>query len=134
MPMLDVSIALTNPYTMDKFNVMRRAVATNNYGEPTITPTTTNNVNGVVHPGRPNDLKRLPEAQIMSKTIVVITRFALRGATKDGTPQEWEPDVVVWNGDNYLVITTDDYSQFARGFVYAICSSMDTMDAPAETN
>lgn len=133
MPMLDVSAALTNPYTLDKFDVQRRALATNNYGEPTITPTTINNVRGVVYPASPNDLRRLPEAQIMAQTIVVITRFALRGASKDGQAQEWEPDVVVWGGDNFLVIATNDYSQYARGFIYAICSSMDTTDAPGET-
>lgn len=133
MSMVDVSAALTNPYTLDKFNVQRRAVSNNNYGEPTITPTVINNVRGVVYPASPNDLKRLPEAQIMAQTIVVITRFALRGASKDSQAQEWEPDVVVWGGDNFLVIATNDYSQAGRGFIYAICSSMDTMDAPGVT-
>jgi hypothetical protein len=135
MPQVDIRVALTNPYTADRFDVIRRADTTNNYGEQILNPTVFSNRYGIVHPASGyNDLQRMTDAQLQGKAIVVITRFALRGASQEaGEGASFQPDIVVWNNDNYLVQIVDDYSQFASGFMYCICTLLDINQVPAIT-
>jgi hypothetical protein len=133
MPQLDVSLALTNPYTLDTFSVLRRADTSNSFGEATLSTTTFNNVRGVVYPEGDNRLQRLRDIQLQAKAICVITRFALRGSSKDGTGQNFQPDIVVWNGNNFIVELVDDYSQYAAGFIMATCVMTDLNPQPALT-
>lgn len=132
MPMLDVSVALTNFYTVDTFSVIRRTEVVNGFGVSTVTPATTSGLYGVLYPSNEDDLKRFPDLQIQSKAITVITRFALRGeAETEGT--EFQPDIVAWGGDNFVVRAMDDWSQYAAGFILAICTSINLVDQPPTT-
>lgn len=133
MAMLDVSAALANPYTLDSFSVLRRQQTVNNYGEMKIDVVTTPNVRGVVYPESLNDMYRRGEAQTQTKTIVVITRFSLRGESETVDRVEYQPDIIQWNGDNFLVIRVEDYSRFARGFIKVHATSTDIVDRPTAT-
>lgn len=131
--MLDVSVALTNPYTLDTFTIQRRVENVSSTGLGVLSPTVFQGIRGVVHPAGDNDLSRLPDEEQQSKSIVVITRFALRGSTQDGVPQNWKPDIVQWNNNNFLVRHVDDYSKYARGFIYTICVMQDMIAQPGVT-
>lgn len=65
----------------------------------------------------------------MTKSVVVITRFALRGVSKDSNDNKsYTPDIVKWNNDFFVVIHVEDWSNYARGFVKATCTSIDSVD------
>jgi hypothetical protein len=127
MPMLDFSRVLTNPTLIDSFSVIRRTEVVNDYGLSTVTPQTLSGLYGVVYPSNENDLKRFPDLEIQSKALTVITQFALRGESQcQGT--EFQPDLVVWGGDNFLVRELEDWSRYGPGFILAICTSIDNVD------
>jgi hypothetical protein len=130
-PMIDMRVALTNPYTLDKFNVVRRNQVINNDGEVQITPTTFNNVRGVVTPSvQQKDLQRMSDAQLMTKALTIVTMFGLRGASEDVTKNNFQPDIIVWNSDTFAVVFVDDYSNYARGFVRSVAVMMDISAVP----
>jgi len=134
VPMLDVSAALTNPYTLDTFDVNRVQEIMNNYGEMTTNVQTFPGESGVVYPEGPEDLARRPEAELNAKTIVIITRFALRGMSSDSNDgKRYQPDIVTWRNDNYIVVRVEDWSNFASGFVKCTCSSTDMVDQSTRT-
>ena len=58
MPMLDLSVAITNPYTLDSFDVHRKEQVVNEYGEACTAVVVVPGVRGVVFPEGPNDLAR----------------------------------------------------------------------------
>jgi len=133
MPMLNLSPVLTSPMLLDTFTVNRRQQSINNYGEASTTVTANTNIRGIVFPSDENDLKRLPDAQIQAKAITVITAFALRGESETGTggdETQFQPDIVVWNGDSFMVRVVEDYTNYAAGFVLAVCTSIDLVDEP----
>jgi len=129
-PMLDVSAALTNPYTLDSFIVYRRKQTVNGFGETCVAVEIEKGIRGVVTPASLQELTRRPEAQIARKSITVITRFALRGESQTVEETQFQPDIVVWNNDSYLVVHVEDYSDYARGFVKVTANSTDMVDLP----
>lgn len=129
-PSLDVSEVLTSPEFMDTVDVIRRSQVTNQFGEPVITSTKIT-ISAVVTNAGPNDLKRLPEAQLFDSVISVITQFRLRGVSKDKTGASFQPDLVVWDGATYIVSTLDNYSRFGAGFMESLCTETDYVEQAA---
>ncbi len=124
MAYLDVSEALTDPMLSDLFNVIRRP-ETIVKGRSTVNPVTIPNVSGVVAAAHGNDLDRLDDNQRMGRNLTIVTRFRLRGPTPG-----YQPDLIVWKGDQYLVKLVDPYPQYGAGFVQAIVGSVDSIDQP----
>lgn len=131
MPLLDMSDVLTDPMFVDTFSVNRRVQTVNDSGIASSTVQALPGINGVVYPSDENDLQRLPDLSIQTKAITVVTMFALRGES-EAAGSEYYPDIVVWNGDNFLVRHVNDYSNYAAGFILAVCTSIDLVDAPPE--
>lgn len=130
MPLIEMSEVLTDPMFLDSFSVNRRTQLVDETGIASTGSTVFPGVFGVVYPSDKNDLSRLPDFQLQSKAITVITKFALRGESKtsgDGATSFY-PDLVVWNGGSYIVAVLEDYSRFASGFLLAICTSIDLVD------
>lgn len=70
---------------------------------------------GSIQPAMAEDLKRLPEAERVSGTIVVRTPFSLT-AGQDSTTA----DVVWWQGTHYTVVSADPWA-FGQGWTQALC-------------
>ena len=69
------------------------------------------------------------------KTIVVITRFALRGESNDVTDDKgYQPDTVRWNGSYFLVTHVEDYGNFASGFVKCSCTETNMVGQAPRTS
>lgn len=124
MPLLDVSELTLDPDFATTFQVLRRAEANNQYGEPVLTPASMSAV-GVVCQASPSDLQRLPGYDFGRRTLSICTKFRLQLASPG-----FKADVVVWRGDNYLVIDVQPYTEFGAGFVEALATSMDRLDQP----
>lgn len=133
-PMLDVSAALCNPYTQDRFDVLRRTEVVNGYGESNVSIERFKEIRGVVHPDGPNALSRRPEAQTNAKTMVIFTRFAIRGESKSANQGKgFQPDLIKWRGNMFVVNHVEDWSKFARGFVKVTVTSSNIVDQAPET-
>ncbi len=130
MPDLDITDLLTDPDLTDTFTVIRRLQVVNGFGEVTVTPTTFTNLRGAVFPAGDNSLARQDAFQTQSKSITVATQFRLRGISQDKTGAQYQPDIVVWNGDNYEVRSLSDFSNYGAGFTQADCVSVDLLDLP----
>lgn len=131
MAQMDLSAALTNPYTNTPFIVKRRKQIVNNFGESTVEVEEIPNVRGVLYAAAQNGLTRRPEAQTNSKSIEILTRFALRGESKSTEDNsEYQPDLVLWHGNLFVVTNIEDWSNYARGFIKATLGSINIVDQP----
>jgi hypothetical protein len=119
MPQLDLSDAFLEPTFQDQFYVLRRSDTTDVHGKTQIS-TVTFSANGVVTINGDQDLDRGPDEQHAAKTITVITRFNIRGATKG-----YQPDIIRWHGDNFLVTAVEDYSTWGLGWYQISASEQD---------
>ena len=125
---IDVSDAFDTDIT-DQFTVMRRVQTIDSTtGRSGISVEGTfENVDGVVTISNPDDLERLDDSQRMGRNITIVTSFMLRGPAPG-----YQPDIVQWQGDNYLVKAVDPYPHAGDGFVQAIAGSVDSIDQPPE--
>jgi hypothetical protein len=115
-----------DPLLAEKFNIVRRAETVDAHGRTVVTPTTTANNIGVI--AMNDDIENIrnafPEMEYATRVIIVVTKKQLRAAVAG-----YQPDLVVWRGDNYLVRRVSPYPQFGDGFYEAICTSIDFVDA-----
>lgn len=133
MPALDFSDALLEPSFEDGFRVIRRPEVIDAEGYSTIPAPVKQKVSGIVNIAGANDLQRLPEEQHASKTISIVTQFRLRTAGRDPDGTGYQADIVQWGGDQFVVLALEDYSHFGRGYIRALCGSIDSIDiAPQE--
>ena len=127
MALLDVSSILLDPDFVDSFNVRRRNQTIDAHGRAAINETIFSKVFGVVTAISPSDLDRKDNYEAMSRSISIVCQFHLRGETTD-----YQPDIVVWKGSNYLVKHVDPYPQFGMGFFQVECTSIDKTDPAFE--
>lgn len=128
-PFIDPSIMLSDPQFTDRFAVVQRIQAVNDFGEVGTTNTTTHNVLGVVTPAKPGDLRRVPEMQRGTRTIVIFTKALLNDAAtaRDGTARQ--PDLLLWNGDTFMVIEVLPWNRYGPAWVRVVATSVDRIDA-----
>lgn len=110
----------------DPLFVIRRQTTTNKYGE-SVTMTTKISLVGAVYPTGPNSLVREEAYQTQAKTITVVTEFRLRPASQVSNTQ-FQPDLVMWGGDCYIVKSFKDYSKYGAGMIEAECALFNYVD------
>lgn len=125
MPQLDVSWVVTDPMLADSFSVTRRQETVGANGRPTITPTVFPNLVGVVTQSEPTTLQRDDDSQTVPRAISIVTKFAARGATTG-----YQPDLVTWDSQDYLVTDCIPYRRFGAGFYEILAASENAMDQP----
>lgn len=124
MALLDVSEILTDPDFVDTFTVVRRTEGVSEKGRAILTLEGFA-ASGVVTAAGPNDLRRLPDAQLQDRTLSIVSRFQFFGASVG-----YQPDLIQWRNDLYIVSVLDLYPQFGRGFTQVIAPSIDLQDYP----
>lgn len=125
MPLLDVSEVLSDPEFTETITVIRRAIVMVKGRATVPAPVTYNDVVAVVNSGVSNLDRASGDQQNMPNKISVHTQFFLQGPAPG-----FEPDYVVYRGDNYIVTSLDDYSKYGDGFVRADCASVASIDSP----
>lgn len=124
MPELDMSDALLEPVLQDDFAVIRRAETITDKGRSTTAPKTYQAF-GVITADSPNDLIRGQDEEHDTKSISIVTQFKLQQAAKG-----YQPDLILWAGNYYVVNHIDDYSRYGDGFIQATATSIDYVDEP----
>lgn len=123
MAWMDFSAVVLSPYLTDRFDVIRRTDTINTHGRSVPRTETLRGKVGVITAASPNDLARLPEAQVQGRSLSIVTKFPLFGM---GVANQ--PDLIVWNGDHFVVLNLEPYPQFGAGFYQSIVSSVDYQD------
>lgn len=134
MPMLDVSWVTRDPMLADSFDVFRRRdlVDTNGRTAPTVVETFPGVV-GVVTQQSPGDLMRREEGQIVPRRIFIAACFKFYGASREtgwALPEDFQPDLVEWNGTTYVVTEVMSYGRYGRGVWEVVAESMSAVDVP----
>lgn len=124
MALLDVTEILTDPDFADDFPVKRRAESVGQNGRSELQVRDMKGV-GVICAASPSDLERLPEDQRMRRTISIVTQFRLQGPSPG-----YQADLVGWQGDFFVIVDIQPYTNYGAGFVQALASSMSSQDAP----
>lgn len=122
MPSLDLSDALLEPTFQDFFTVKRRAETVSSQGFSVKIPTSFR-ANGVVTITSGNDLDRGPDEQHQGKSIHIVTRAQLTGVAPG-----FQPDIIFWHGDNFVVQKVEDYSGYGLGWLQIEATSIDFLD------
>jgi hypothetical protein len=130
-PTLDVNDAF-DPSFLDTITVYRITQTIDKNGRVVRFKRAFPNVVAVVTATSPADLQRLPDYEMMNKSISVYApEFRLQGPVRsnDGVLQT-QPDEIAWHGSQFVIVSMMDYSGFGRGFTSAIAVSLDAVDAP----
>lgn len=123
MPLLDVSFVTRDPMLSDAITVTRRMEIMGNDGRVT-TSNTVASATGVVTQME-GTLERRDDAEFVPRKIQIATAYPLREAT-----QGYKPDIVTWNGTDYVVIAVYPYNRFGSGLWRAELESFTNIDAP----
>jgi len=127
MGMSIASQVVLDPLLADKFSRVRRAetisVVT---GRSSVASVQTDNLIGVVTMYKDIETIRteFPEVQFSTRVINVVTKANLQAAIAG-----YQPDLVIWRGDNFIVLQVSPYPQYGSGFYEAVCMSIDLADA-----
>lgn len=119
MPLIDVTRVLSNPLFYTRFDVFRYDQLLVDGVTQISNPRNYQGVTGVVTAVRGRELERFPEEERLAGAIQIYTKFRLTGG-KGAT----SADEVEWptkSGVYYIVIQVDDWSEYGKGFVQAIC-------------
>ena len=135
-PFIDPSIMLLDPQLTDRFAVVKRIQSVSSGGIVSITETIRNNVLGVVTPAKPGDLKRHDDRQYGNRNIVIFTRYLLNDAARTiwGTPQQRQPDHILWSYDKFVVLEVLPWGRYGPGWVRAVASSIDSIESVVVDN
>lgn len=120
--MISVAELMSDPDLVQTITRTQRVQTINAYGEVAVTSTSTSILAVVTSPGK-TGLMRLEDAQTYQDTIRVVTSSPLNAGVVGQ-----QPDLIVWNGQTYIVVLTNDYQAF--GFTDAVCKLTDYQDQP----
>lgn len=127
MAYLDLTDLTLDPEFSEQITINRRNEQVNSGGISTLA-TKQFTATGVVYPTGANSMVRQDAYTRGQKSIKVITKFRIQGPSIG-----YQPDVIVYRGDMFVVKTTDDFTQYGAGFIVAECVSMDLVEQPDNT-
>jgi len=128
MPWLDVTDVLLDPMIAgETIAITRRQETIGSNGRSSVTTTNLTAVASVVPTGS-NSLVRAEAYQSKGKSIKVITSTRLYGPEHDPSGNNYQPDVITWKGDSFVVKMVNDYTKYGAGLCEAECASIDTVD------
>lgn len=121
MPFLDVSDILSEPDFVDTTLVCRRnRQGRDDDGFSTNIPAEDIPFSGVVTVDRSLEARRMEAGQTIGGAILIVTRFRLTQGNED-----YDADVVTYQGRRYRVTFVDPYTAYGAGFVQAHCELVD---------
>lgn len=120
-----------DPLLNDTFGRIRRLEMRDAHGRSQVAQTTTANLTGVVSMYQDiEDIRNeFPEVQYATRVISVVTNSNFQAAVKDVQGNNYQPDLIVWRGDNYVVLRVSPYPQFGIGWHQVVAMSVDKVDA-----
>lgn len=131
MAEIDVTDISLDPFLAgDRFVVVRRKQVMTTAGIATEVIERFQNLVGSIQPTGENSLVRDEAYSDQVKSITVVSTFRLRGVSETVDGVQYQPDLVLWQGNYFIVKEIKDWTKFGGGMVEADCSSFQFVDAP----
>jgi galactose-6-phosphate isomerase len=127
MPTLDVSDIPLCVEFADRFDIIRRPETLSQSGRSVTSQVTVPGLLGTIYPTGDQSLVRQADYQTGRRTITVVTNYRLQQEAPG-----YQPDLVLYRGNQFLVREIKDFSQYGQGFIEAECSSIIAIDAPPQ--
>lgn len=121
---IDVSDILIDSDVITGFSVIRRKEKVNDHGRLVVESYIIPNLVGVITFSDPNSADNGPDYRINPRTISVISNYPLLGSIKG-----YQPDVIVWEDNHYVITEILPYRNYGIGFYESICTSIEKVDA-----
>lgn len=123
-----ITFAALSPLS-EPITIIRRQQAVGANGRVEVFTTTIPNVRAYVLASSPSDLERNPDYSLMRDTITADVKYPLQGPMSN-PPDGYQPDHVIWHGNEYVVTKVNDFSKQGRGFVSVILQTVNSVDGP----
>lgn len=131
MPSIDVTDVLVSlGIACQEFSVVRRQETVNQYGESVKTEVAMGPFIGAVQPIGERSLLREEMYSTATNGITVWSTFPLNNVAREADGTKYQPDLVYWKGDYYIVRSQDDWTQFGAGFTKVECIGFDYVQKP----
>lgn len=117
MATVDPSELLSDPDLIDTFIVTRKQQTLDEHGRTWTSGGVSKRIFGVVVPASGRTLNIMPDLTSVQGVIEVWTKFRLEVAS-DTT----QPDMITWQGRDYIVNVVQPYTNFGTGFVHAVAT------------
>lgn len=132
MPEIDVNDILTDDYIAGEgFWVYRRAEVMGTNGRSSLEGAWLP-AEGSIFPSGDNSLARQEAFSNQANAVTVVTPFRLQGVARTAAGQNYQPDLVYYEGDFYLVRDLRDWSKYGAGFMEAGCTLFNWNTRPPE--
>lgn len=115
MANIDVSDLMVDPDFVNKFEIVRRLAAINDFGEAVFTESSFPII-GSVQAGDGATLKRLPEGAQLEDTKTIYSKTQLRANVPGGYS-----DIVIWKCKRYQVLTVMPWENWGAGWYRCDC-------------
>lgn len=117
-PQLDVTDAILDPMFADEISITRRPYTTGSNGRVSIAPTNLC-ITGVVTQGTPHAFEQQPDDQV-GKAMITVHAFQFQLYDPvTGKLNSYQPDIINYNGNQYIVTKVLNWSRFGQGFTMA---------------
>jgi hypothetical protein len=126
MPTLEVSWVTQEPEFADMFQVLRRPETISQSGR-SVTSQVTATAYGTIVPTGDNSLVRQADYELGRKTLTLYTTYPLQMAAPG-----YQPDLILYRGNQFVVSSVKDFSAFGEGFVEVEISSILAIDTPPQ--
>jgi hypothetical protein len=123
MPFLDVTDILLDPAFSEEFTVTRSVRVIGDNGRVTLQTKIFKLYGVVTIPSLKQD-NIIADANIANRSIVIHSPSRLYDPTVNTVA-----DIISWNGNQYKVRTSANWSNYGRGFTSATCDLIDTTGA-----
>lgn len=124
---IDVNDVMVDPEFATVFDVKRRTEVVNNQGRTELTETMFPAIVGIIT-WTEAGISRGEDGTIVPQSLNVVTPFSLRDNS-----QGFAADVIVWQGEEYLVKSIKANRHLGRGFTRASAETTRTPDLPPPT-
>lgn len=124
-PLLDLSFLTTDALFADTFDVTRRPEIVGDDGISRVSEVLYLGQVGAVYPTGSNVLTRQTDDSYSTDTVTIVTKFRLQMMAPG-----YQPDLVQWDGNTYVVHTVNGYTRYGRGFVEAECTAINNQVTP----
>jgi hypothetical protein len=127
MATLDVSDIPVCAEFSDRFDVIRRPETITQSGRSAASQVTVRDLLGTIYPSGDNSLVRQADYEHGRKTLTIVTPYRLQQAAPGH-----QPDLVLYRGNQFVVSSVEDYSQYGAGIIVAEVSSILAIDTPPQ--
>lgn len=132
MSFIDVTDVILDPMVAGQTaQVVRRQQEVDDSGESTVTLSVVPEIVCGIWPSGSNQLVRTEDYSTLGQEFTIVTTFRLRGQTREpSTGRSFLPDLVVHDGNAYIVNQVNEYTHYGAGFIEATCESIDYQQVP----